>query len=403
MFKDKLKELREQKELSQYELADKLFVSRSTIAKWENGLGMPGKASMESLCEFFNVSKEELLKEDDPEIIINNIQKKSKKWFLWFLLLLVVFIPVLIYSGAFTVAYCIEMYNDTITPQDGKYYSEKYLKKFDLEGLDMIASTDIQLFQNSFYADIESYEVFDDYVTYVYNRLQYSTTISYLSNDSKIYNPTNKGSDIFLIPSTCLSDHIDEIDENGIPIKYEFYFFNDNTKRDDKDYVNFNYLELSYSNNSFQMYLDKSEIKDDSYTKAYLVNEYFEINKINLTNENIEKYLSFNVNYDPQRINKASYITFNPYGRFILGSMESPNATPVPPYNLFVKVKMSLYDNDILVKEVQKIFLSKYNTSLIFTCDDFDMDKDDFDKYQIKTSYEVLEGSCYYEIEKKEK
>lgn len=403
MFKDKLKELREQKELSQYELADKLFVSRSTIAKWENGLGMPGKASMESLCEFFNVSKEELLKEDDPEIIINNIQKKSKKWFLWFLLLLVVFIPVLIYSGAFTVAYCIEMYNDTITPQDGKYYSEKYLKKFDLEGLDMIASTDIQLFQNSFYADIESYEVFDDYVTYVYNRLQYSTTISYLSNDSKIYNPTNKGSDIFLIPSTCLSDHIDEIDENGRPIKYEFYFFNDNTKRDDKDYVNFNYLELSYSNNSFQMYLDKSEIKDDSYTKAYLVNEYFEINKINLTNENIEKYLSFNVNYDPQRINKASYITFKPYGRFILGSMESPNATPVPPYNLFVKVKMSLYDNDILVKEVQKIFLSKYNTSLIFTCDDFDMDKDEFDKYQIKTSYEVLEGSCYYEIEKKEK
>ena len=403
MFKDKLKELREQKELSQYELADKLFVSRSTIAKWENGLGMPGKASMESLCEFFNVSKEELLKEDDPEIIINNIQKKSKKWFLWFLLLLVVFIPVLIYSGAFTVAYCIEMYNDTITPQDGKYYSEKYLKKFDLEGLDMIASTDIQLFQNSFYADIESYEVFDDYVTYVYNRLQYSTTISYLSNDFKIYNPTNKGSDIFLIPSTCLFDHIDEIDENGRPIKYEFYFFNDNTKRDDKDYVNFNYLELSYSNNSFRMYLDKSEIKDDSYTKAYLVNEYFEINKINLTNENIEKYLNFNVNYDPQRINRASYITFNPYGRFILGSMESPNATPVPPYNLFVKVKMSLYDNDILVKEVQKIFLSKYNTSLQFTCDDFNMDKDEFDKYQIKTSYEVLEGSCYYEIEKKEK
>ena len=33
MFKEKLKELRENKGLSQYELADKLFVSRSTIAK----------------------------------------------------------------------------------------------------------------------------------------------------------------------------------------------------------------------------------------------------------------------------------------------------------------------------------------------------------------------------------
>lgn len=400
MFKDKLKELREQKGISQYELADKIFVSRSTIAKWENGLGMPGKASMESLCEFFQITKEELLKEDDPEIIINNVQKRSKKIII---ILLIALIPLLLYSLAFTIAYCAEMYEDTITPQDGKYYSEKFLKKFDLEGLDMIASTDIQLFQNTFSADIESYEVFDDYVTYVYNRLHYSTTISYLSNDSKIYDSKNKGSDIFLIPSTCLSDHIDEIDENGRPIKYEFYFFNDNTKRDDKDYINFNYLELSYSNNNFRMYLDKSEIKDDSYTKAYLVNEYFDINKINLTNENIEKYLKFNVNYDSQRINRASYITFNPYGSFILGSMESPNATPVPPYNLFVKVTMSLYDNDILVKEVEKIFLSKYNTSLQFTCDDFDMDKDEFIKYQIKTSYEVLENSYYYDIDKKEK
>ena len=52
---------------------------------------------------------------------------------------------------------------------------------------------------------------------------------------------------------------------------------------------------------------------------------------------------------------------------------------------------------------VEKIFLSKYNTSLQFTCDDFNMDKDEFDKYQIKTSYEVLENSYYYDIVKKEK
>ena len=37
MFKDKLKELRMQKGISQYELAENLFVSRSAIAKWENG------------------------------------------------------------------------------------------------------------------------------------------------------------------------------------------------------------------------------------------------------------------------------------------------------------------------------------------------------------------------------
>ncbi|MBQ3001649.1 MAG: hypothetical protein IJD76_04180 [Bacilli bacterium] len=46
------------------------------MAKWENGLGMPGKESLELLCDFFNISKEEILKEDDPLIVIYNVQKK---------------------------------------------------------------------------------------------------------------------------------------------------------------------------------------------------------------------------------------------------------------------------------------------------------------------------------------
>ncbi len=48
MFKDKLKELRMNKNLSQYELAEKIFVSRSTIAKWENGNGIPSDANLEA-------------------------------------------------------------------------------------------------------------------------------------------------------------------------------------------------------------------------------------------------------------------------------------------------------------------------------------------------------------------
>ena len=403
MFKDKLKELREQKGISQYELADKIFVSRSTIAKWENGLGMPGKASMESLCEFFQITKEELLKEDDPEIIINNVQKRSKKIII---ILLIALIPLLLYSLAFTIAYCVEMYEDTITPQDGKYYSEKYLRKFDLEGLDMIASTDIQLFQNSFYADIESYEVFDDYVTYVYNRLHYSTTISYLSNERKIYDPINKRSDIFLIPSTDLYDHVDEIDDNGKPIKYEFYFFNDNTKRGNKDYVNFNYLELSYSNNRFRMYLDKSEIKDDSYTKSYLVNEYFDIKKIELNNDNISSYLRCDTN------NNNKSVKFSPYVSYVSGGMDgpivewidNPNATPIPPFQLFVKIKFQLYKDDELIKEIEKTnLLQHYGGRVEVSLEEFGIDSSNAYKYRIEYIYEVLENSYYYDIVKKEK
>ena len=124
MFKEKLKELREQKGLSQYELADCIFVSRSTIAKWENGLGMPGKASMDSLCEFFNITKEELLKDDDPSMVIENVQKKSKKFIT--IILVIISLIFITYTIAI-IGMIIEVkQEDLITPQNGMYYSNDY-------------------------------------------------------------------------------------------------------------------------------------------------------------------------------------------------------------------------------------------------------------------------------------
>ena len=66
MFKDKLKELREREGLSQQELADRLFVSRSAIAKWENGNGLPSDVNLVAICNFFNINKKYLeLNNDD--------------------------------------------------------------------------------------------------------------------------------------------------------------------------------------------------------------------------------------------------------------------------------------------------------------------------------------------------
>ena len=98
MFKDKLKDLRTKKGVSQNDLAEKIFVSRSAIAKWENGLGMPSKASMDSLCNYFQISKEELLKEEDPLIIIDNIKRKSMKTLI---IILAIILPILLYCLAF--------------------------------------------------------------------------------------------------------------------------------------------------------------------------------------------------------------------------------------------------------------------------------------------------------------
>ncbi len=49
-FKDKLKKLRIQKCMTQKKLAELLYCTRSAVAKWENGLGMPNEDSFIRLC-----------------------------------------------------------------------------------------------------------------------------------------------------------------------------------------------------------------------------------------------------------------------------------------------------------------------------------------------------------------
>lgn len=71
-FNERLKKLRTEKGVSQAELAEKIFVSRSAVAKWENGLGLPSEASLTMLAEYFAVSKEELLSETVTEAAIVN-------------------------------------------------------------------------------------------------------------------------------------------------------------------------------------------------------------------------------------------------------------------------------------------------------------------------------------------
>lgn len=65
MFKDKLKELRKQKNLTQEELATKISISRQSISKWENGLSYPTKHMAEQLCLLFEVPMAELLNQEE--------------------------------------------------------------------------------------------------------------------------------------------------------------------------------------------------------------------------------------------------------------------------------------------------------------------------------------------------
>ena len=74
-FKEKLKQLRKEKALSQQALADLIYVSRSAVAKWESGLGFPSEDSYRALADFFDVDAD-FLNTDDPEAVI--VQKNQK-------------------------------------------------------------------------------------------------------------------------------------------------------------------------------------------------------------------------------------------------------------------------------------------------------------------------------------
>ena len=78
-LKDKLKQLRKEKGFSQAQLAELLFVSRSTVAKWENGLGLPGPESMVKLEMEFGISEEDIAT-SEPETVIVEKNRRLRRF-----------------------------------------------------------------------------------------------------------------------------------------------------------------------------------------------------------------------------------------------------------------------------------------------------------------------------------
>ena len=60
-FHEKLQELRKSRSLTQEELAEALFVSRTAVSKWESGRGYPGIDSLKEIARFFSVTVDELI------------------------------------------------------------------------------------------------------------------------------------------------------------------------------------------------------------------------------------------------------------------------------------------------------------------------------------------------------
>ena len=80
-FNEKLQELRKQKGLTQEELAEALFVSRTAISKWESGRGYPNIDSLKAIAKFFGITIDELLSGDELLTIAEEDTKQKEKHF----------------------------------------------------------------------------------------------------------------------------------------------------------------------------------------------------------------------------------------------------------------------------------------------------------------------------------
>lgn len=64
-FNEKLQQLRKQNNMTQEQLAIKLYVSRTAVSKWESGKGWPNIESLKCISRVFSVSIDELLSSDE--------------------------------------------------------------------------------------------------------------------------------------------------------------------------------------------------------------------------------------------------------------------------------------------------------------------------------------------------
>ena len=78
LFKDKLKKYRVENNISQEELSSKLYVSRTLISKWENGVVYPSASNMEKLAELMQVDINYLLSNEETKSLTLNANSKQE-------------------------------------------------------------------------------------------------------------------------------------------------------------------------------------------------------------------------------------------------------------------------------------------------------------------------------------
>ncbi|HEM2866474.1 helix-turn-helix domain-containing protein [Streptococcus suis] len=113
-----IKNLRTAKNLSQDELAEKLYISRQAVSKWENGEATPDIDKLVQLAEIFGVSLDYLVlgKEPEKEILVEQrgkmnvweyLNEESKRPLTRGDVVVLIFLAVMLLGGLFIQHYLV--------------------------------------------------------------------------------------------------------------------------------------------------------------------------------------------------------------------------------------------------------------------------------------------------------
>ncbi len=301
MFKDKLRKLREDKGLTQQELANLLFVTRSAVAKWEQGRGIPNPDSLDAITDFFAIEKKELLSEQDAMEVIYTIQNASiseRKQNMILISILSILLIVLASATALPRFLSKERYyeNQFFTQAQLDYFSLSNLKEIEHSGKHLTSSMD------SYYAILDDDIDIEEYANYIFEYLQNSPHISFVGFDiertTMKYEETNK---VYIAPSNHINDY-----KQGL-FRYEFYYIDFlESNRDLQSPIPFKSISISSTNGvsyyikneSYNFSMHLRDTVSNSSKEYYLLDEIYDFNIINVTTDNITDYFDIEIMTD---------------------------------------------------------------------------------------------------------
>ena len=101
---NQIKKYRQSINLTQEELAEKIYVTRQTVSNWENGKNYPDLNSLIMLCDLFNISLDILVKGDviemKKQVVQDDVRKFKRDTVIFTVLMIVTFlsaIPLFLY------------------------------------------------------------------------------------------------------------------------------------------------------------------------------------------------------------------------------------------------------------------------------------------------------------------